>query len=67
MKNGYVCVDLVDVNNGYIHCKEWAISQSWLTDLAITGTQAKLLLAIIASIFLIIKSYKIVFVFFKSL
>lgn len=55
----YVCVEIVQVANGYVPCKTWAVVQSPLQDLAITGGQSLALSAIIASLFLLVKAYKI--------
>lgn len=56
----YVCVELAPMQNGYIACKTWAVLQSPLADLAITSEQALQLSTVVASLFLMVKAYKIV-------
>lgn len=58
----YVCAELEKVKNIYggYDCKTWAVQQSTLTDLAITGEQALGLTSMAVTLFMLVFSYKIV-------
>lgn len=67
MTNAYVCVELAPIQNGYVSCKVWAVMQSPLNDLAITGDQAIQLSLLIASLLVSVKLYRIVMYALKSI
>lgn len=67
----FVCanLELSEINQGIekYECTHWTALQSPSDNFAIDGTQALQLSALIALIFLIVKSYKIVMHFLRSL